>query len=143
MLKLIGNYADIEEAVRILEKDYGFSLDCEVNVEKNEENKLTVTVKGKVCSISYCKKADFFRGLMILKSAVEKGETNFVSCEERKLNTNGVMFTLGTAMKPATIKDFIRIMAQMGLDSLYMYMEDTYEMKKYPYFGYMRGRYTK
>ena len=28
------------------------------------------------------------------------------------------------------------------MDTKEFYMEDVYEMKKYPYFGYMRGRYT-
>jgi len=143
MLKLIGNYIDIEQGVRILEKDYGFSLEAEVNVEKNTENKVIVSIKNGVCSISYCAKADFFRALMILADAVKKGKTDFHSCEERKLNSNGVMLTLGHVMKVETVCDFIRLSAQMGLNAMYMYMEDTYEMEKYPYFGYMRGRYTK
>lgn len=144
MLKLLGNYKEIEEGVRILEKDYGFSLENEVTVEKNCDNKITVSIKDGACKISYCKKADFFRGLMILSDAVKRGETDFLSNEERKLNSNGIMPTLGASiMKPSTIKDFVRRMAQMGLDSMYMYMEDAYKMEKYPYFGYMRGSYTK
>ena len=30
----------------------------------------------------------------------------------------------------------------MGYDSMMLYTEDTYELEGYPYFGYMRGRYT-
>ena len=31
----------------------------------------------------------------------------------------------------------------MGYNQLYLYTEDTYEIKDEPYFGYMRGRYTE
>lgn len=41
------------------------------------------------------------------------------------------------------IKDLLRKMAMMGLNTLMIYTEDTYEVKEYPYFGYMRGRYTE
>ena len=34
-------------------------------------------------------------------------------------------------------------MALMGLDTLMLYTEDTYEVPEYPYFGYMRGRYSQ
>lgn len=33
-------------------------------------------------------------------------------------------------------------MAVMGLNLLMMYTEDTFEVPEYPYFGYMRGRYS-
>ena len=31
----------------------------------------------------------------------------------------------------------------MGYNTLLLYMEDTYEVNDHPYFGYMRGRYSK
>jgi len=34
-------------------------------------------------------------------------------------------------------------MALMGHDTLMLYTEDTYEIPEYPYFGYMRGRYSQ
>ena len=37
----------------------------------------------------------------------------------------------------------IRYMALLGMDLLMLYTEDTYEVEGYPYFGYMRGGYTK
>ena len=44
---------------------------------------------------------------------------------------------------PATLKTFLRAMAVMGFNQLMLYMEDTFEIPEQPYFGYMRGRYTK
>ena len=33
-------------------------------------------------------------------------------------------------------------MAILGLDTLLLYTEDTYEVPQRPYFGYLRGRYS-
>lgn len=41
-----------------------------------------------------------------------------------------------------TVKKLIRRLALMGYNALLLYMEDTYVLEGYPYFGYMRGRYT-
>lgn len=41
------------------------------------------------------------------------------------------------------VKDFVDILAKMGYNTLMLYTEDTYEISNQPYFGYMRGRYTK
>lgn len=41
------------------------------------------------------------------------------------------------------LKNFITILAKFGYDSVQLYTEDTYEIDGEPYFGYMRGRYTK
>ncbi|QVK18367.1 family 20 glycosylhydrolase [Mycoplasmatota bacterium] len=41
------------------------------------------------------------------------------------------------------MKSTIRKKALMGVNSIMLYTEDTYEVKDEPYFGYMRGRYTK
>lgn len=40
-------------------------------------------------------------------------------------------------------KLLIRHLAVMGFNALMLYTEDTYEIEGYPYFGYMRGRFTK
>ena len=40
------------------------------------------------------------------------------------------------------VKEYIEYMALCGLNSLMLYMEDVYEVEGYPYFGYMRGRYS-
>ena len=42
----------------------------------------------------------------------------------------------------ATMKRFLCQLALMGFNTAYLYMEDTYELPGYPYFGYRRGRYS-
>ena len=41
-----------------------------------------------------------------------------------------------------TMKRFLCQLAMMGFNTAYLYMEDTYELPGYPYFGYRRGRYS-
>lgn len=42
----------------------------------------------------------------------------------------------------STMKRFLCQLALMGFNTAYLYMEDTYELPGYPYFGYRRGRYS-
>ena len=42
-----------------------------------------------------------------------------------------------------TLKEYISILAAMGYNSVQLYTEDTYEIAEEPYFGYLRGRYSK
>ena len=42
-----------------------------------------------------------------------------------------------------TVKKYAEIIAKMGYNTLYLYTEDTYEVDNQPYFGHLRGRYSK
>lgn len=46
-------------------------------------------------------------------------------------------------MNVDSVKKWIDITAEMGYNTLLLYTEDTYEVEGEPYFGYMRGRYSK
>ncbi len=57
----------------------------------------------------------------------------------------GVMLDMSrnAVMKPAEVKNFARILKSFGYNMIQLYTEDTFEVEGEPYFGYMRGRYTK
>ena len=46
-------------------------------------------------------------------------------------------------MKVNKVKEYIDILAKFGYNALQLYTEDTFEIDGEPYFGYMRGGYTK
>lgn len=46
-------------------------------------------------------------------------------------------------MKVEAVKNWIDITADMGYNTVMLYIEDTYEVNNNPYFGYGRGRYSK
>lgn len=45
-------------------------------------------------------------------------------------------------MTVASLKRFMQMLKAMGYNAVMLYTEDTYEIPEYPFFGYMRGRYT-
>ena len=57
----------------------------------------------------------------------------------------GVMLdcSRNAVMKPCEVKNFARLLKLFGYDMLQLYTEDTWEVDGEPYFGYMRGKYTK
>lgn len=59
--------------------------------------------------------------------------------------TFGTMLDLSraAAFNLTYIKDLIRKQALMGVNEVWLYIEDMYELKEYPQFGYLRGRYTE
>lgn len=48
-----------------------------------------------------------------------------------------------SVLLPETIKRLIDYLSIMGYKTLQLYTEDTYEVDNEPYFGYLRGRYSK
>lgn len=60
-------------------------------------------------------------------------------------DTFGVMLdcSRNAVMKPEQVKKFAKIISAFGYNSVQLYTEDTYEIESEPYFGYLRGRYTK
>ena len=63
----------------------------------------------------------------------------------RKFDTFGVMIDMSrnAVMSMEGLKRFLPLLKKMGYNMVMLYTEDTYEVNDEPYFGYMRGRYTK
>lgn len=100
-----------------------------------------ISVNGN--TIFYKKEVDIFRLLAKWISAKKKGEVLSLT-ETRQFDTFGVMLDLSRneVMHVGGLKEYIASMAGFGADRIMLYLEDTYEVKDYPYMGYFRGRYT-
>lgn len=61
------------------------------------------------------------------------------------LKTLGVMIdcSRNAVMKPDKVKEFAKLISDMGYNMLQLYTEDTYEIEGEPFFGHMRGRYSQ
>ena len=116
-----------------------------VNISKRETHGLTVKIADGKADVFYGIIPDFCRGLCILKDALEKGKTDFLYDADRGIEKSGIMLDLSrnAVVRVETAKDLIRRCARMGLNTFMLYTEDTYEIEGYPYFGHLRGRYTK
>ncbi len=62
-----------------------------------------------------------------------------------KFDTFGVMIDMSrnAVMSMEGLKSFLLLLKKMGYNCAMLYTEDTYEVDGEPYFGYLRGRYTK
>ncbi len=117
-----------------------------VRVTETAETRVTVTLSGKNAQIIYGGgKARFFRGLATLCGWIRAGETEKEKTETPLFQTNGAMIDMSrnAVMKVEQVKVMMRKMALMGMNMYMLYTEDTYEIENRPYFGYLRGRYTK
>ena len=62
----------------------------------------------------------------------------------KKYESFGVMldFSRNGVMTLPALKKFLVTIRKMGYNTLFLYMEDTYEVDGEPYFGYMRSKYS-
>lgn len=65
--------------------------------------------------------------------------------ESQYFDRFGIMIDCSRNAVPtvANTKKWVDRLKLMGYNTLFLYMEDTYEIKEEPYFGYLRGRYTQ
>ena len=97
-----------------------------------------VEIGENQAKIGYGKISDFLRGALYLACGKE-------TRQECAFDAMGVMIdcSRNAVPKTETIKNFVATLACLGYTYIHLYTEDTFELKDNPYFGYMRGRYTK
>ena len=132
----------IKTAIQFLDDPCFDSLNISY-IQSNDINALSVAKEGNDVAITYGQLSSLFRGLTLVKE--HKNEKRYQLKFNRHFASNGWMIDVSrnATFKISQIKKVILIMALFGMNRLMLYTEDTYEMKKYPYFGYLRGRYTK
>ena len=152
MLKLLlQNATALQDGIALLTEDLHVTVvdkDADVTVEicEVETDGLCVSLQGDRASITYGGgKARFFRGLATLVGWLDDGITEQTERLTPSFSLNGSMVDVSrnAVMNLPTVKLMMRKMALMGMNAFLLYTEDTYEIVERPYFGYMRGRYTK
>lgn len=139
--------SDIEKGLKSAAVTRGFVIrDDGVNVEAVKGND-GYSLKGKdgQYTLIYNRKCEFFRAIAILVGMLEEGTNEIDISEKSSLEMCGVMLDCSRRAVPTkeTVITFLTRVALMGMNTFMLYTEDVYELKEYPYFGYMRGRYTK
>ena len=119
-----------------------FSTDIEISYE--EFNGVKIVYDGKKATIGYGCKSDLARGYFLLAMNLSKSDAPFEICQKRHFKTLGAQLDVSRGGVPTieALKKFIVKIAALGYNFLGLYMEDMFEMEKYPRFGYMRGRYS-
>ena len=146
------NAEALREGIALVAPDLDITLcdkseaDLTVTVAHVEERISKLVLNGKTASITYGDgKVRFFRALAQLVYALRNGQTCKEITERPLFKTNGTMADMSRnpVMNVTTVKTMMRKMALMGMNMYMLYTEDTYEVNNRPFFGYMRGRYTK
>lgn len=105
---------------------------------------ILIVNKGGKGEIFYQETIHFYRAIGLWLENYKKNR-EFELTEEPQFQTSGVMLDVSRngVLKIEEVKGLLRKMAIMGLNVVMLYTEDTYEVPDYPYFGYMRGRYSE
>ena len=107
---------------------------------------LSVSFDGKRGEIRYSEKCQFFRALGLAVEHLQKSTGEFRVTESPHFRMNGIMFDMSqgnAAFSISTVRQIVRKLALMGLNTLMLYLEDNYEVDGEPYFGYMRPTYRQ
>ena len=137
--KISSSYRD---AIMELGDLLPFSIDKNgilLDIEKSDT--FSVTKNDTYAKISYTKESEIFLGLRYI--AQQNGD---IQKEQKAKISNMILMcdcSRGSVMNTNSVKKMIRLLSVCGLHSLMLYTEDTYEVDGEPFFGYMRGRYSK
>ena len=131
----------IQTAIEYLGKDNFANFELTYR-KSNDLSSLLVKKSHNHVDIVYGSLSSLFRGLTLVKE--RKGES-FEADLKQKFDTNGLMLDCSRngVLKNEKVKELILLSALMGHNRLLLYTEDTYKLDKYPYFGYLRGGYSK
>lgn len=106
---------------------------------------LNAKYDGQVLKIAAEEDVHFYRALHLFLQEIENG-TAIPFVREEKIYFRETRLLLDCsrngAVKKSMLKEFIRLCACCGINQLYLYMEDLYEIPEEPYFGAFRDQYT-
>ena len=129
-----------------LKKDFNLKVfldSYEFKIAKSERSELFFDKENKKFNIFYKSNNELFR--LLLETEHYDFNNNF----EIKINSSfkdlSIMVDVARnyPLKVETFKKLIRYMALLGYSTLKIYLEDLLEVNNEPYFGYLRGRYSK
>ncbi|VEU79753.1 family 20 glycosylhydrolase [Haploplasma axanthum] len=112
-----------------------------------ELNRKGILIKNNICEYIKSDETKVVDNKLYYKT-VSEGLVLLINNKKKlhmTLDSFGTMLDLsrGAVFKLSYIKELIYKQALMGVNQIWLYIEDVYELDGYPTFGYMRGRYTK
>lgn len=109
----------------------------------NEAKGLKIEKSAGKLTVGYSLPNELARAALILKA--RDADCDFSYAERPLFDDVCLMVdcSRNAVRNVGTVKKLIRNIAMCGYNALMLYMEDTYEIEGEPFFGYMRGRYTK
>jgi Glycosyl hydrolase family 20, catalytic domain. len=144
-IRLTGDVRPVLQGVQLLQSHLRITISDGGYPLTVHQRKGPIEVRNRdgIGEIYYQEKIHFFRGLGLWLENFQN-QKEFEIIEYPQFRTSGVMLdaSRNAVLQVEEIQSLMRNMAVMGLNLFMLYTEDTYEIPDYPYFGYMRGRYT-
>lgn len=144
-ISFTGYIDEIKKSIDEFKAEEGFEIgegEAEITVSKCDKG-FSLEVSGRNAKIKYNNVSDFNRAFTIALYQFKNGEDISLS-QSPHFECCGIMLDVsrGAVLRPEKVKDLVRRIAKMGFNQIMLYTEDTYKIDDYPYFGYMRGRYS-
>ena len=138
-MKLFVKDESLVIAVEELKKYVDFDFSFAIEAESTRENGYKITRTQEGVRIDYAEKHTFFMALKALMLGDRKAEKTI------PVKRIGVMFDCArnAVMNLATAKEYFAYLALIGYSYAKLYVEDCLKVDGEPYFGYMRGSYSK
>ncbi|MBQ6698276.1 MAG: beta-N-acetylhexosaminidase [Oscillospiraceae bacterium] len=110
-----------------------------------QDGDIRILWDGKCGEVFYSKKHHIARCIGLLVEKLKENTKAFGISENPCYDTLGFMLdcSRNAVVTFDTFKEMTCRLALMGYSMIQLYTEDSFEMKEYPYFGYMRPRLTK
>lgn len=138
----------LKKPLAVLGKRFGFTdggSGRRLIEEETTDGHLSVNATKDQVVIRHGGISQFLRGVGMAVRKEEEGSLAFICEEEVNFPFNGLMIDCsrnGVVNIPYA-KEILERLAMMGHSIMMLYMEDVYEVDGEPYFGYLRGRYSK
>lgn len=136
-----GLNEELREGFSELSRDYGWKTEGGIAVTAVSSPKLFARRAAGKIEIGSPDRNGYFRAFFLALTLREGESTEETRCFDQL----GLMTdcSRNAVLNPEGLRLLIRKLAVMGYNRLLLYTEDTYEVEGEPYFGYMRGRYTR
>lgn len=119
----------------------GFEYDGEL--EFTHFDGVRVLFKNGKATLGGVSRAQAARALFLFAMERSRGSDDIDIAQKPRFERLGVMLDLAVPMTAEGIIKYMEHMAALGFNYLLMYMETAFEVKEYPFMGYMRGGYSK
>ena len=142
-LYFTGDTKNVYDGLLLLQEKLNFRMDSdgvEVNLIETPKELKLIKKKNKI-EICFSEPTHLFRMISVLFNYWNE-DINLT--ETPQFNRIGPMIdtSRNAVMTVEKIKEVILTCSSLGLNQVMLYMEDTYEIPEYPYFGYLRGAYS-
>lgn len=139
---------ELENSLKLFLKYYTFTNikdeNIEINVKKLNQSEnycLRASTKNGY-EIEYKELSNFFRALGILIENKNNNDFERIESSLFESCSNMIDLSRNAVYKVEEMKRMLAFLSLTGHNKCYLYMEDTYELEGYKYFGYLRGKYS-